>query len=188
MPIEPPELHRQTLAAQGMGRVALPYRDVVPPIHVSTTYERAADGAFPGGRTYSRADNPSYDQAEALVASLEGAASALLFSSGQSAAGAVFQALAPGDGVLAPRYMYWALRKWWLEYAAPWGLAGDFYDNASVDDLAAAARCSVRWRRGSFCAGCARCTCGSERLAPTLKPLHSISAGTRSFWMSCIRD
>jgi len=140
MPIEPPELHRQTLAAQGMGRVALPYRDVVPPIHVSTTYERAADGAFPGGRTYSRADNPSYDQAEALVASLEGAASALLFSSGQSAAGTVFQALAPGDGVLAPRYMYWALRKWLLEYAAPWGLAVDFYDNASVDDLAAKTR------------------------------------------------
>ena len=115
--------HRETLAAQGMGRVADTYRDIVPPIHVATTYERGADGAYPGGRVYSRADNPSYDQAEALVAALEGAAAAMLFASGQAAAAAVFQALAPGDCVLAPRNMYWALRKWLLEFAAPWGLA-----------------------------------------------------------------
>jgi cystathionine gamma-synthase len=39
----------ETLAAQGMGCVADPYRDIVPPIHVSTTYERGGDGGFPGG-------------------------------------------------------------------------------------------------------------------------------------------
>jgi len=60
------------------------YRDIVPPIHVATTYERGPDGAYPGGRVYSRADNPSYDQAEALIASLEGAAAAMLFASGQA--------------------------------------------------------------------------------------------------------
>jgi len=123
-----------------MGRVAVPYRDVVPPIHTATTYERAADGSYPGGRVYSRADNPTYDQAEALIASLEGAAAALLFASGQAAAAAVFMSLKPGDGVVAPRRMYWALRKWLLEFAAPWGLAVDFYENASTDELAATAR------------------------------------------------
>jgi cystathionine gamma-synthase len=127
----------ETVAAQGMGRVAAPYRDVVPPIYVSTTYERGADCTYPGGRVYSRADNPTYDQAEALIASLEGAAGALLFASGQAAAAAVFQSLAPGDAVLAPRNMYWALRKWLLDFAAPWGLAIHFYDNASLDDLRA---------------------------------------------------
>src|SRR2546425_1461846 len=120
-------LRPETLAAQGMGKVAAPYRDIVPPIYVSTTYERGADGAFPGRRVYSRADNPSYDQAEALIASLEGAAAAMLFGSGQAAAAAVFQALAPGDRVLAPRNMYWALRKWLLEFAVPWGLAIESY-------------------------------------------------------------
>jgi len=135
-----PDLHPETLAAQGMGRVAVPYRDIVPPIHVATTYERGADGAYPGGRVYSRADNPSYDQAEALIAALEGAAGAMLFASGQAAAAALFQALTPGDRVLAPRSMYWALRKWLLEFAAPWGLAIEFYENASIDDLAAKAR------------------------------------------------
>ncbi len=140
MPSDKPKLHPETLAAQGMGRVADPYRDIVPPLYLSTTYERGADGAFPGGRVYSRADNPSYDQVEALIAALEGAAAALLFASGQAAAAAVFQALAPGDGVLAPRSMYWALRKWLLDFAAPWGLALEFYENASLDDLAAKAQ------------------------------------------------
>ena len=134
------KLRPETLAAQGMGKVAEPYRDIVPPIYVSTTYERGADGAFPGGRTYSRADNPSYDQAEALIASLEGAAAAILFASGQAAAAAVFLALTPGDRVLAPRNMYWGFRKWVLDFAAPWGLGIEFYDNASIDDLAAKVR------------------------------------------------
>ena len=58
MPADKPPLHPESLAAQGMGRVATPYRDIVPPIYVSTTYERGADGAYPGGRVYSRADNP----------------------------------------------------------------------------------------------------------------------------------
>jgi cystathionine gamma-synthase len=134
------KLHPETLAAQGLGRIAEPYRDVVPPIHTTTTYERGADGSYPGGRVYSRADNPTYDQAEALIAALEGAASAMVFASGQAAAAAVFQSLAPGDCTLAPRNMYWALRKWLTAFAAPWGLKIEFYENASTDDLAGKAR------------------------------------------------
>jgi cystathionine gamma-synthase len=130
-----PKLHRETLAAQGLGRVADPYRDIVPPIHVSTTYERGEDLKYPGGRVYARADNPSYDQAEALIAALENAHAALLFASGQAAAAAVFQALAPGDAVLVPRNMYWGFRKWLLEYAKPWGLGVELYDNARPDDV-----------------------------------------------------
>src|SRR5689334_21659658 len=133
-------LHPETLAAQGMGRVADPYREIVPPLHVSTTYERGADGGYPGGRIYARADNPTYDAPEALVASLEDAAAALLFSSGQAAAAAVFQALQQGDSVLVPRNMYWGLRKWFIDFARSWRLGLELYDNASLDDLAAKAR------------------------------------------------
>lgn len=140
MPTDESKLHPRTLAAQGLGRVADPYRDIVPPIYVSTTYERGADGGFPGGRIYSRADNPSFDQVEALIAVLEGAAGALVFGSGQAAAAAVLQALAPGDRVLAPCNMYWALRSWMSQFASRWGLALDFYANDSIDDLAQKAR------------------------------------------------
>jgi cystathionine gamma-synthase len=135
-----PELHPGTLTAQGLGRVAGPYGEVVAPIHLSTTYERGEDGGYPGGRIYARADNPTYDNPEALIARLEGAAGALLFSSGQAAACTVFQALAPGDRVLAPRNMYWGLRNWLTGFVASWGVAVDFYANASLDDLAAQAR------------------------------------------------
>jgi hypothetical protein len=40
----------------------------------------------------------------------------MLFASGMAAATAVFQALAPGDHVVAPRVMYWALRHWLLDF------------------------------------------------------------------------
>src|SRR5688572_15885190 len=107
----PQPKHRPaTRAAQALGRIAAPYYEIVPPIHLSTTYERAADGSFPGP-TYSRDGNPTYRQLEALLCDLEGGAAALTFSSGMAAAGAVFQALAPGDHVIAPKVMYWALRK-----------------------------------------------------------------------------
>ena len=140
MPTDKSTLHPETLTAQGMGRVALPYLDVVPPIHLSTTYERAADGSYPGGRIYARADSPTYDQPEALIATLEGAASALLFASGQAAAATVFQALAPGDTALVPRNMYWGLRNWIVQFAATWGLHVELYDNTSLDDIAARTR------------------------------------------------
>jgi cystathionine gamma-synthase len=136
----PSRLHPRTIAAQGLGRVAEPYRDIVPPLHPSTTFERAADGSFPAGRIYSRADKPTYDAPEAVLAELEGAHAALLFSSGQAAAAAVFQALAPGDRVLLPRNMYWGQRNWIAGFMGSWGLAVDFYDNESLEDLGARAR------------------------------------------------
>src|SRR3954471_2714355 len=132
---EKPKLRAETLAAQAMGRVTDTYREVVPPIHVSTTYERGADGGYPGGRVYSRADNPTYDPAEALLARLEGAKSALVFASGQAASAAPFLALDAGDAALAPRNMYWGFRNWLVDYAAPRGLRIDLYDNTSLDDL-----------------------------------------------------
>ncbi|HEY2816176.1 MAG TPA: PLP-dependent aspartate aminotransferase family protein [Casimicrobiaceae bacterium] len=134
------KLHAETRIAQGMGRVAKPYRDIVAPIHVATTYERGGDGEYPGGRIYSRADNPSYDAVEALIASLEGATAAMVFASGQAAAAAVFQALAPGQCALVPKRMYWALRKWFMEFGTTWGVEIDLYENDSIDDLAQRAR------------------------------------------------
>ncbi|HYM32889.1 MAG TPA: aminotransferase class I/II-fold pyridoxal phosphate-dependent enzyme [Candidatus Cybelea sp.] len=132
---EKPKQRPETLAAQALGWIEPAFAGVVPPIHLSTTYERAADGSYPLGRSYARDQNPSFDQAEALLATLEGGQHALLFASGMAAATAAFLALAPGDHVLAPKVMYWALRKWLLEYATGWGLAVDFFDNADLADL-----------------------------------------------------
>ena len=111
-----------TVAAQALGWIDEQTRAVSPPIHPSSTYIRDPDNQFRSGRSYSRSDNATYDQAEAVLASLENAKGAALFSSGMAAATAVFLALKPGDHVLAPEVMYWLLRSWLVTFATNWGL------------------------------------------------------------------
>jgi hypothetical protein len=108
----PMNLKPASLAAQALGWIDEKTRAVTPPIHVSSTYLRDPDNQYRSGRVYARADNPAFDQAEAVISTLEGGAAALLFASGMAAATAVFQALKPGDHVLAPKVMYWSLRNW----------------------------------------------------------------------------
>jgi cystathionine gamma-synthase len=132
--------HPQTLAAQAMGFVDAESRAIVPPLHTATTFVRDPDNQYRSGRIYGRDDNPTYDHAEAVLAALEGGPDALLFSSGMAAATAVFQALAPGDHVVAPKVMYWALRNWLVNFATRWGLAVDLVDMDRLEDLSAAVK------------------------------------------------
>lgn len=129
-----------TLAAQGLGFIEPVTKAVVQPIHVSTTFERDADNQYSAGRCYSRADNPSFDQVEATLAALEQGTDALVFSSGMAAATACFLALDPGDHVVAPTVMYWALRNWLTTFARRWGLEVSLVDTTKLDDLRAAIR------------------------------------------------
>jgi cystathionine gamma-synthase len=127
-------LHPRSLAAQAMGKVDPLTKAVVPPIHVATTYIRDEDNAYSSGFIYGRPDNETVHEAQAVLAMLEEAkAGALLFGSGMAAATAVFQALSPGDHVVASKVMYWALRAWLLTEATRWGLKVDFVE---TDDLA----------------------------------------------------
>lgn len=129
-----PKPRPATLAAQALGWIDETTRAVVAPIHPATTFVRDADNRYPTGRIYIRDDNPTYDQVETLLATLDGGAAALLFSSGMAAAATVFQALSPGDHVVAPKVMYWVLRRWLQEFAVRWGLQVDF---VATDDLTA---------------------------------------------------
>jgi cystathionine gamma-synthase len=129
-----------SLAAQAMGWIDPVTRAVVPPIHMASTYLRDEDNSYSSGRIYARADNPTFDQAEATLAALEGGPKALIFSSGMSAASACFLALSPGDHVVAPKVMYWALRAWLAGFATHWGLKVDFVDADRTDAIAAAVR------------------------------------------------
>jgi cystathionine gamma-synthase len=123
----------ETVAAQGTGGVDEQTGAIIPPIHPATTYERDADLGYSRGRCYSRADNPTYDAAAATLTALEGGAQTLLFASGMAAATAVFQALEPGDHVIAPKVMYWSLRAWLRGFATRWGLEVEM---VATDDLA----------------------------------------------------
>ena len=136
--MDPKQSHPDTIAAQALGWIDDKTRAVTPPIHVSTTYLRDADNQYRSGRVYARADNPAFDQAEAVINALEGGQQALLFASGMAAATAVFQALAPGDHVLAPKVMYWSLRNWLTTFATEWGLQVELIDMTSPAAVLAA--------------------------------------------------
>jgi len=135
---EKKSLKIDTVVAQGLGWMDETHKGVIPGIFPSTTYEREADGSYPSGRVYTRDQNPNYDQPEQVLAAMEKGSSALLFSSGMAAAISVFQALKPGDHIVAPEVMYWALRNWLTTLGADWGLEMTFVPNGDLEALEAA--------------------------------------------------
>jgi len=132
--------HPATFAAQALGWIDEGTGAVVLPVHTATTFLRDPDNQYRRGRSYARADNASYDQPEALITALEGGAASLVFASGMGAAAAVFNSLPPGSHVLAPRVMYWALRRWLGAQAENGALAVDFADMSSLAALRAAVK------------------------------------------------
>jgi len=138
--MDPKNTHPDSIAAQALGWIDEETGAITPPIHVSTTYLRDADNQYRSGRIYARADNPAFDQAEAVINALEHGHQALLFASGMAAATAVFQALAPGDHVLAPKVMYWSLRNWLMSFATHWGLEVELIDMTDPGVVQAALR------------------------------------------------
>ncbi|MCG5240324.1 trans-sulfuration enzyme family protein [Azospirillum doebereinerae] len=133
--------HRpETVAAGALGYEDADSGAIIPPIHPSTTYVRDPDNAYSRGRVYARADNPTFDTAARTLSALENGADTLLFASGMAAATAVFMALEPGDHVVVPDVMYWALRNWLHGAATRWGLRVEGVDTADSDAVRAALR------------------------------------------------
>ena len=132
--------HPATIAAQGLGWTDASTGAVVLPIHPATTFIRDPDNRYRRGRSYGRADNPTYDQPQAVLTALEGGAASLLFSSGMAAAAAVVQCLPRDAHIVAPQVMYWGLRDWLKNFAASWGVEIDLVDAASLDAVQRAVR------------------------------------------------
>lgn len=127
-------LHAETIAVHA-GRAVDPATGAVTaPIHLSTTFERAPDGSFPSGFNYSRSNNPNRAALEEALALMEGGAVAAAFGSGNAAASAIFQVLAPNDHVIAPLEAYHGILRLLRDIFARWQLAVDFVD---MTDLAA---------------------------------------------------
>jgi cystathionine gamma-synthase len=69
--MDPLKVKPESIAAQALGWVDEKTRAITPPIHVSSTYLRDPDNQYRSGRVYARADNPAFDQAEAVMCQLE---------------------------------------------------------------------------------------------------------------------
>lgn len=128
----------ETLNAQALRQIDAGTGGLTPAIFPSTTYVRDKDdyALLDSRHSYGRDENPGFVVAEQVLARLEGGEAGLLFSSGMSAAMAIIQSLKPGDRVVAPRIMYWGLRRWLITFCDQWGLALDLFDPADPDALA----------------------------------------------------
>ncbi len=139
-----PFTHVETLAVHAGRRGHNPSGAVMPPIQLSTTFERSADGSYPGAYVYTRAENPNRLALEECLAALEGGEAAAAFASGMAAIGAILQALAPGDHLLLPDDLYHGTRRFVREILGPWGLAYDFIDMTDLAGVQAAMRPNTR--------------------------------------------
>jgi len=117
---------------------------VSAPIHLSSTYERSPDGGYVAGHVYSRTSNPNRQSLESCLAALEGGQSAIAYGSGSAATLAVFQALTPGDHVLAPHDAYYGTLRQLREILGPWGLETDVVDMTDLDAVERALRPTTR--------------------------------------------
>jgi cystathionine gamma-synthase len=130
-------LSPETINAQALRQIDDTTGGIAPAIHPSSTYLRDENYQLINERhSYGRDENPGYAVAEKVLAELEAAPSALLFSSGTAAAMAVVQSLRPGDHLVVPRVMYWGLRNWLIEFCGHWGIELELFDAADPGALA----------------------------------------------------
>jgi len=137
-------MHPETLAVHAAHGPDAATGAVAPAIHLSTTFERAADGSLPHGYLYARDANPNRTALERVLAALEGGAAAAAFSSGMAATMAVFQSLAPGDHVVLPTSVYYGTRKLMDQVFARWGLTMTGVDMRDAELVADALRPETR--------------------------------------------
>lgn len=134
----------ETLLAQSGCDPAPPAGDLVAPLHLSTTYERAIDGSYPAGFRYTRDANPTRSRFEQAMARLEGGADAAGFASGMAATAALLQSLRPGDHVVVCDDVYYGVRRLLRDSFEPWGLETSSADFTNLDHLRAAIRPETR--------------------------------------------
>ena len=132
-------LRARTILAQALGAGDPTTRALIPPIHISTTFLRDSDNGYQSGFVYGRTDNATVRQVEALLATLEGAEAALMFSSGMAAATAVFLALEKPTHIIACQVMYWGFREW-LKDISRYGHTVSFVDTSDLEAVKQAVR------------------------------------------------
>jgi cystathionine gamma-synthase len=117
---------------------------VTPPIHLSTTFERAADGRYPLGFSYSREGNPNRQALEECLAAVEGGKEALVFSSGMAVATALILGLDPGDHIIASDDVYYCLKQLIAEVFGKWPLETQYVDMTDPQNVGDAVRPNTR--------------------------------------------
>ena len=107
---------------------------VIPPIYLSTTFEREKNGDYPKGYNYSRSNNPNREALEECLAKLERGKSAAVFSSGSAAAMSILQSLKPNDHIIAPVDIYHGT-KHLIKIFEKWNVKSTFVDMTNTKNI-----------------------------------------------------
>ena len=129
-----------TRAAQALHRIDDRTGSISPAIDLSSTFARDEGYDPRQSYIYGRDGGPTVKHAEAVLASLEGGASSLLFTSGMSAFVALLETLNSGDHIVAPQVMYHAGMTWIHRLTEKRGIEATFFDQTDPDALAQAVR------------------------------------------------
>jgi cystathionine gamma-synthase len=116
---------------------------VVPPISLATTFAQEGVGKH-RGYEYARSGNPTRTALEACLASLEGAAHGLAFSSGLAAEDAILRLLRSGDHVVIPNDAYGGTFRLIDKVWGPLGISHASVDLTDPEALAAVWRPETR--------------------------------------------
>jgi cystathionine gamma-synthase len=138
------DMNIETLAIHARRSVDSATGAVTPPLYLSTTFEREPDGSYPHGFDYIRSGNPNRQMLEECLAALEGGTVAAAFASGSAATASVFQALSPGDHVVAPEDAYTGTGTLLRSIFMPWGLEVTFVDMTDFTKVEQAVRANTR--------------------------------------------
>ena len=119
-------------------RVELPTGDVMPPIHLSTTFESSQPGEYE--YFYGRSGNPTREHFERTMASLEGVENyeemhSFAMASGMAAVTLIGELAKPGDHVVITKDVYGGTTKFFSTIATKRGVKVDFCDFYDVEKL-----------------------------------------------------
>lgn len=123
----------ETLAVHAGHDVDAATAAVTPPIHLSTTFAREADGSYRAGFLYSRYANPNRSSLERCLTALEGGAAAAMFASGSAATMTLLQAIGPNSHVIIPDDAYFGTIKLVRDVFGPWGMDLSTVDMTNLD-------------------------------------------------------
>lgn len=134
----------ETLAARAGSAPDPASGALAAPLQLATTFAHTPDGQLPHGYLYQRYDNPTQQQAEQVLATLDGAARALLFPTGMAAGASALQTLPSGSHVLLCDDSYFSFRALAQTQFPRWGLTCTLVDFTDLDAVRAALRPQTR--------------------------------------------
>jgi cystathionine beta-lyase/cystathionine gamma-synthase len=145
------DLSPLTRAVHGRGDFDRTNQPVVPPIHLSATFEatdvdeQVALEEAKADTFYTRYGNPTLSLAERVVADLEGAEAAAVFGSGMAAiTTTLFAHLKSGDHAVFQREVYGGAHRLARELLPTYGIEVSFFEATDLGTLADAMREKTR--------------------------------------------